>query len=50
MNPRLIKFAVELQNCEKNEQKKKNVRFLNLDYKAFLKELISEKVPVRVEK
>ncbi len=50
MNPKLIKFAVELQNCEKIENKKKKVNFLRLNYKSFLKIFKIEKIPVYIEK
>ncbi len=50
MNPRLVKFAVELQNCERIEEKKKKVNFLYLNYKSFFKILKPEKIPVFTEK
>lgn len=50
MNPRLIKFAVELQNCEHVPEKKKEVRFLNWGYKSFFKIEKAQKVPVYAEK
>ncbi len=46
MNPRLIKFAVELQNCEKSIEKKKSINFLNINYKSFIKILKREKIAV----
>lgn len=50
MNPRLIKFAVELQNCEHVPEKTKQVRFLNLGYKSFFKIAKAQKVAVYTEK
>ena len=50
MNPRLIKFAVELQNSEKIEVKKKKIKFLCLDYKPFFKILKPEKVTIISDK
>ena len=35
MNPRLVKFAVDLQNVEKNEQKEEAKYFSSLESKFF---------------
>ncbi len=50
MNPRLIKFAVELQNCEKSVEKKKTINFLQTNFKSFFKTIKAEKVPVAADK
>ncbi len=35
MNPKLVKFAVELQNCEKVEKTKKDINFRDGGHKLF---------------
>ncbi len=50
MNPRLIKFAVELQNGEQIEKKEKNIYFNNGGGKKFFNFLKEAKVTVPVNK
>ncbi len=51
MNPRLIKFAVELQNSgEKKEEETKNINFKGGSGKKFFRELKLAKVTVPITK
>lgn len=50
MNPKLIKFAVELQNTENNRSEKKPSVFLNLKGKGFFGFLNPVKIHVNIEK
>ena len=49
MNPRLIKFTVELQNHERKIEEKKSIYFSKANFMNFLKEAFVT-IPVDIEK
>ena len=50
MNPRLIKFAVELQNPDKKEENEEHINFKNVGDKKFFNFLKPAKVTVPVSR